>query len=399
MKIGIEVQRLFRRKKHGMEIVALEIIRQLQQFDHTNEYTLFAKQDEDRDCVKARPNFLINTASKAFYPIWEQLFLPKAVNKLKPDLLHCTANTAPLFCKVPMVITIHDVIYLESINFAGSPYQNFGNLYRRFIVPRVAKKAAIILTVSEYEKKVIAERLNMPEEKIRVVYNGVNDQFKPITDKAMLDAFREKYKLPEKFLLHFGNTAPKKNTIGVLNAYKIYRSSVQDPLPLVLTDCAKDFIADLLKQVNAPELMKHIQILDYVPFSSIPCLYNLATVFLYPSHRESFGMPVIEAMACGVPVITSNISALPEIAGGAACLVDSKNADEISAQVIRLLSDKSFYEDRQQKGFINATRFSWKNAADKTLSIYEEMTGTGKEIIPQIILPKAAFVQSINKEA
>ena len=391
MTIGIEVQRLFRRKKHGMEIVALEIIRQLQQLDHTNQYTLFAKEDEDKDCIKATQNFSINRKSKSFYPVWEQWFLPRAISKNIPDLLHCTANTAPLFCNVPLIITIHDVIYLESINFSGSPYQNFGNLYRRFIVPRVAKKAAIILTVSEYEKKVIAKRLNMPEEKIRVVYNGVNDQFKPITDQAVLNDFRKKYMLPAKFLLHFGNTAPKKNTIGVLHAYKIYRSAVKAPLPLVLTDCAQDFIEGLLKQINAPELMQHIQILDYVPFSSIPCLYNLATVFLYPSHRESFGMPVIEAMACGVPVITSNISALPEIAGGAACLVNSKNPGEMADQVERLLSDRDFYKDRQQKGFINATRFSWKNAADKTLSIYQELMKTGsrtKLIVPNAKLSK-----------
>ncbi len=375
MKIGIEVQRLFRRKKHGMEIVALEIIRQLQEVDNTNQYVLFAKDDVDAACIKSTGNFSIDTGSSAAYPVWEQQYLPKAVRKAKPDLLHCTANTAPLFCKTPLIITIHDVIYLESVNFSGSSYQNFGNLYRRFIVPRVAKKAAFVLTVSEYEKKVIMERLNLSEDKVRVVYNGVNSQFKPITDQALLTAFRKEYKLPIKFLLHFGNTAPKKNTIGVLSAFKIYTEQTSQPLPLVLTDCDPAYIADLLKQIHAPELIQDIKILDYVPFSSIPCLYNLATVFLYPSHRESFGMPVIEAMACGVPVITSTTSALPEIAGGAACLVDPANSVEINDQIIKLLSDKFFYKEQQEKGFKNAERFSWKNAADKTVAIYKELLG------------------------
>jgi glycosyltransferase involved in cell wall biosynthesis len=382
MIIGIEVQRIFRKKKHGMEIVALEIIRELQQTDHTNQYVLFAKKDVDENCIVATENFSISQNSGYPYPLWEQMHLPKVIKKIKPDILHCSANTAPLFVNTPLIITIHDVIYMESVNFSGSSYQNFGNLYRRFIVPRVAKKAAIILTVSEYEKEIIAKRLNIPREKIRVVYNGVNELFKPIKDLALLNEFQQKYNLPEKFLLHFGNTAPKKNTIGVLHAYKIYNEneSVTNPLPLVLTDCTTEYITGLLKQIDAPELLKYIQILDYVPFSNIPCLYNLATVFLYPSHRESFGMPLIEAMACGVPVITSTTSALPEIAGEAACLVNSAKPEEICAQIIKLLNDESFYNDRREKGFINAKRFSWKKAAEKTLAIYNEVSENKKLI-------------------
>lgn len=378
MKIGIEVQRLFRRKKHGMEIVALEIIRVLQKTDHTNQYIIFAKDDVDNQCIGESANFSVDKSNNASYPIWEQFQLLKAVNKAKPDILHCTANTAPLFCSVPLIITIHDVIYLESLNFSGSSYQNFGNIYRRYIVPKVAKKASVVLTVSEYEKKVIVDRLKISPEKVSVVYNGVNNQFKPIADKASLEDFRKKYNLPAKFLLHFGNTAPKKNTIGVLEAFKIYRASVVDPLPLVLTDCTSAYVSELLNQVNAPELMNHIQILDYIPFGSIPLLYNLATIFLYPSLRESFGMPLIEAMACGVPVITSNTSALPEIAGGAACLVDPKKPAEIFDQIMLLLSDKKFYNERKEKGYKNATRFSWERAAQQTGAIYNELMTSRK---------------------
>src|SRR5438093_381264 len=189
MKIGIEAQRLFRRKKHGMEIVALEIIRQLQKCDNSNHYILFAKNDVDDQCIKATENFSIKKINASAYPYWEQVCLPKEIKKNRLDILHCTANTAPLFCKTPMVVTIHDLIYLESVNFSGSSYQNFGNLYRRFIVPLIAKKAAIIITVSEYEKKNIAQRLGIPENKIRVVYNGANAQFKYITDKDTLNSF------------------------------------------------------------------------------------------------------------------------------------------------------------------------------------------------------------------
>ena len=357
-----------------MEIVALEILRYLQGLDIHNKYIVFAKKDVDNDCIKSTPNFNINKVhGKAFYPLWEQFYLAKKIKKIKPALLHCTSNTAPLFCKIPLIITIHDVIYMESINFSGSSYQNFGNLYRRFIVARVAKKAAIIITVSEFEKKIIAKKLNISEQKIRVIYNGISNQFKVITDQNILNNFSEEYNLPKRFLLHLGNTAPKKNTIGVLLAYKIYLENVTNPLPLVFTDCSVDYVSDLIKKIDAPEILKYIQILPYVPYSTIHCLYNLATIFLYPSHRESFGLPVIEAMACGLPVITSNTSALPEIAGNAACLIDPAKPIEIYEQILMLLSDEKKYLQLKERGFKNAARFSWKNAAEKTLEIYNEI--------------------------
>ncbi len=373
MIIGIEAQRLFRRKKHGMEVVALEIIRQLQQIDQNNQFILFAKDDEDKNCISPTQNFSIATIPSKPYPIWEQLSLPKFAKKNNVDILHCTANTAPLFYKRPLIITIHDVIYLESFDFSGSPYQNFGNLYRRFIVPRVAKKAAKIITVSEYAKTIIVARLKLPSDKVDVVHNGVNSMFRHITDEAEKNAFRIKYNLPEKFLLHFGNTAPRKNTIGVLKAHQLYTTSVSDPLPLVITSCTADHINGLLKEINATELMKHIHIVDYLSSAELPYLYNVAEVFLYPSLNEGFGMPVIEAMACGTPVITSTTSSLPEVAGNAACLVDPQKPDEIFNAIQRLLTDNDFYISKQRDGFKNALRFSWKNAAEKTLSIYKAL--------------------------
>jgi glycosyltransferase involved in cell wall biosynthesis len=373
MKIAIEVQRLFRRKKHGMEIVALEILRELQKLDKRSLYSVFVKNDVDENCLKESQNLSITKIKGSCFPIWEQFKLTRAVKRSQSEVLHCTSNTAPLFCKIPLIITIHDVIYLETLNFSGSPYQNFGNIYRRLVVPMVAKNAAIILTVSEYEKNVIVKRLKVDANKVRVVYNGVNKQFKVVTDDLRLNDFRVKYKLPNKFLLHFGNTAPKKNTIGVLNAFKLYTESVTESLPLVLTDFRADRLMALLEQIHAPELIKNIIILDYVPFDNIPYLYNLATIFLYPSLRESFGMPLIEAMACGVPVITSDTSALPEIAGGAACLVDPLKPGQIAEQIKLLLSDDKLFQQKRADGFKNALRFNWKSAAKQTVSIYNEV--------------------------
>ncbi len=373
MIIGIEAQRLFRRKKHGMEVVALEIARELQHDTGDRQYVLFVRKDVDEACLPPAANFSVNAFTASSFFTWEQVGLPRRVKKVKPALLHCTANTAPLFGRTPLVVTIHDVIYMESVNFSGSAYQNFGNLYRRFIVPRIARKARVIVTVSEYEKKKIAIRLKLPEDKIRVVYNGINPQFKKIDDGDVLDAFRNKYQLPERFLLHFGNTAPKKNTIGTLKAFSLYCASASAILPLVITDCEPEYIASLLKKIDAPGLMEHIRILDYVPFAEIPLLYNLATVFLYPSHRESFGMPVIEAMACGTPVITSDTSSLPEVSGGAACLVDPEDAAGMATVINNLLTDNELYCTKQEEGYKNAARFSWKQAAAQMIAIYNEL--------------------------
>lgn len=372
MKIAIEAQRLFRKKKHGMEIVALEIIKELQHLNSQDEFFVLAKSDEDEECISATPNFTIQKITSKPYPYWEQISLPKILKKIKPDILHCTANTAPLFYSGKMVITIHDVIYMESVNFSGSSYQNFGNLYRKFIVAKVAKKAKLIITVSEFEKKVIATRLNIPENKIRVIYNAVNPQFREL-DQASLVSFKNRHSLPDNFILHFGNTAPKKNTVGVLKAFSLYRGNNKGDFTLVITDCSKDYIQALLKEMNQQELIKDILILNYISFNEVPLLYNLAKVFLYPSHRESFGMPVIEAMACGTPVITSDTSALPEIAGCAALLIDPKNENEIAEQIKRLVNDPELYNQQRTKGFDNARRFNWADAAKKTMEIYKEL--------------------------
>ena len=155
MIIGIEAQRIFRTKKHGMDMVALELIRNLQRIDQKNEYVIFVKPDEDRQVIKESANFRIVELGGGPYPIWEQIALPRAAKKMGCDILHCTSNTAPVFSRVPLVITLHDIIYLESISLlkkGGTWYQKLGNMYRRWVVPPVVKKAKKVITVSHFEK-------------------------------------------------------------------------------------------------------------------------------------------------------------------------------------------------------------------------------------------------------
>ncbi|MFZ1529710.1 MAG: glycosyltransferase family 1 protein [Ferruginibacter sp.] len=370
--IGIEAQRLFRPKKHGMEVVAFELLRQLQQQPAPFNYQLFVKHDEDR-CITTGDHLTVKELPSKPYPYWEQLLLPKAAKAGNISLLHCSSNTAPLFTKIPLLVTIHDVIFMGAMEFSGSAYQNFGNLYRRFIVPRVAKKAAAIITVSEYAKKEIAAVLKTDPEKIHVVYNGLNPAFKPQTGAESIKVFCSKYKLPENYLLHIGNTAPRKNTAGVLKAYQQYLAAEKDPLPLVISGCERSFVEQLAGDQTNPTILKNIFTPGYVDAAELPLLYQGAAIFICPSFSEGFGMPVAESMACGTPVITSNCTSLPEVAGGAALLVNPTEPGEIFSAIIRLLSNAVLYEALKAKGLENAKRFSWVKAAEQTIDIYKKI--------------------------
>ena len=188
MRIGIEAQRIFRTKKHGMDMVALELINNLKLIDNLNEYFIFVSPGQDI-CLTSENNFNIIELNGGPYPIWEQIALPKAVNKYNCDILHCTSNTAPLLGSTPLIITLHDIIYLENLNlFSGgaTAYQRFGNLYRRMVVPLAAKKSKRVVTVSEFEKKRISEFMGLKENLISI-YNGVGEHFKVISNNKLLN--------------------------------------------------------------------------------------------------------------------------------------------------------------------------------------------------------------------
>src|SRR5215203_719655 len=370
MKIGIEAQRIFRPKKHGMDVVAIELIKNLQEIDEENEYHVFGRTGVN-DIFSKKPNFYIDTFSAFSYADWEQFELVKEAKKQKVDLLHCTANTAPLYLSVPLVVTIHDIIYLEKLDFKGSSYQNLGNLYRRLIVPTVAKKAKVILTVSEFEKQNIVKKLGLPEAKVKVLYNGVGPQFSNHYLTEEVEAFRGKYGLPKQFIMFLGNTAPKKNTETVIKAYVDFCVQHKSPIPLVLLDYKKELVAKVVSELNRSELLPNFVFPGYVPYAEIPLMYNAATLFLYPSLRESFGLPILEAMACGVPVITSITSSMPEVAGDAAELINPFNFKDLSVAIGKLLTNQDLRINYKHKGLHRAKQFTWRRSAEELVGIYK----------------------------
>ncbi len=384
MKIGIEAQRIFRKKKHGMDVVALELIRNLQLIDTENEYVLFIKPDDDYLAIKETANFKIVELTAGFYPFWEQIALPIAAKKAGCQILHCTSNTAPVITSIPTLVTLHDIIYMESsylkiLEGSGTNYQKFGNAYRRMFVPWVIKKSRKIITVSHFEKARIGQFFRMEgDPRLETVYNGVSEHFKPVTDQIELHRVKEEYHLPGHFFFFLGNTDPKKNTKGTLKAFSDFLKQTGSDLHLVMLDYDHYELEKLLDEIGDAELINRIILTGYIVNTDLPAIYCQCEAFLYPSLRESFGIPMLEAMACGAPVITSNTSSMPEVAGDAAILVDPFNSEEITSAMVRVITDKDLKAGLISKGFIQATKFTWKAMARHVLEIYREIGAENK---------------------
>ena len=368
MRIGIEAQRIFRKNKHGMDYVVLQEIIELQKTDLRNEYFVFVAPGPDR-CLKDSHNVHIIEVEGGFYPTWEQILLPKAAHEANVELLHCTSNTAPIRCNIPLILTLHDIIFLEPRDRRNrSVYQNLGWLYRRMVVPRILKKCHRIITVSQFEKKNIISKLGLPERQVAMIYNGYNEWFRPMDDK---DNIFSKY-MPERgYLFFLGNTDPKKNTERTLVAYSKYLERSAVKRKLLMADLDHQYLNDIIERNHIENIRQNIVMPGYIVNCDLPFVYSGAFAFLYTSLRESFGIPLLEAMACGTPVVTSNTSSMPEIAGDKAILVNPESADEICEQLLHLENDKNFYQQQVEVGLQRSKLFSWKYTADQLLALYE----------------------------
>ena len=370
MRIGIEAQRIFRKNKHGMDYVVLEEIKELQKSDARNEYFVFVAPGEDR-CLQDSKNVHIIQIGSNFYPLWEQFSLPRAVNQLNLDMLHCTSNTAPIRCKIPLILTLHDIIFLEPRDKSNkSFYQDMGWRYRRFVVPRILKKCKRIITVSDFEFNNIITKLQIPEEKMVMIYNGYNQWFRPVEDTELI--YQQYIKEPGYFFF-LGNTDPKKNTERTLIAYSKYLEQSDVKRKLLMADLDRGYLEEIINRNDIGNIRDHIVIPGYIKNADLPYIYNNAFAFLYTSLRESFGIPLLEAMACGTPVITSNTSSMPEIGGPEVIMVNPQNVQEITEKMLLLEKDDALYQKQKEIGIIRAQQFSWKYTAEQLLTVYEDV--------------------------
>ncbi|MBP7687361.1 MAG: glycosyltransferase family 4 protein [Thermoflexales bacterium] len=301
---------------------------------------------------------------------WMQTIAPKLLATLRPDFAHFTNSIAPLTSPVPVVLTIHDLsLFLQA---RTQPWRSL--LTVRPIVPLAARRAAAIITLSQYTRQDMIRRLKIDPGKVHVVYGAPAAQFKPIADDGELDRVRRQYGLPNRCVLYVGTLEPRKNIPRLLRAFAQVRRSHPE-VRLVMAGQLGWKHRAIWQEIESLELADAVQWLGYVPAADLPALYTLATAFAFPSIYEGFGLPVIEAMACGTPVLTSQATALAEVAGDAALLIDPLAVEAIAAGLRRLLDDAALRDELRARGLHRAAEFSWERAAWETVKVYGMING------------------------
>ncbi len=376
-KIFIEAQRLFRKHKHGMDVVALELLQRLRKLTPAYSFQVMVKNDED-NCLQNSDSLKVSCLQSVFYPLWEQWLLPRKTRGSKKNLLHCTGNTAPIFSSVPLLVTIHDLIFLEK-NYlfskdGGSLYQRFGNFYRRLIVPLVAKKARHIITVSEYQRNIIINRLKISPAKVSVVYNGVDSRFFNHVESPVLSNTLQKYGIAFPYIFFIGNTEPRKNTRGVIKAFKIFcEQNPELTHRLAIKGLTSRQLSEKIEECGAQKIAHRIHRLGYIDHADLPVIYQGAEVLWFPSFSEGFGLPIIESMASGTPVITSSASVMPEIAGDAALYVDPNVPAQLAAKTKIIFEDPFLKKDMEEMGRKRAAKFTWEQSVNELMKVYDRL--------------------------
>ncbi len=307
--------------------------------------------------------------------LWEQTALPGLVRQRRLDLLHGAVNVTPLLSLCPTVVTIHD------LSFMRTP-QAFPATQRRYLhgmVRRSARHARQVIAVSQATKDDVVALFGVPPQRITVVYNGVDDVFAPASPEQV-EAFRRERGLPERFVLHLGTLEPRKNLARLVEAFAQAGQQLTDcdDLKLVLAGGKGWDYDDIFVTVERLGLQEQVLFPGYVADADLPWFYRAATVFAYPSLLEGFGLPVLEAMACGTPVITSAVSSLPEVAGDAALLVDPASVDALTDALVQMLSDAALAGEMRRRGLLQAGRFSWQRTAAETAAVYRAVLVGGR---------------------
>jgi glycosyltransferase involved in cell wall biosynthesis len=300
----------------------------------------------------------------------------KSIRLAEADLFFGT-NYRGLFGNTfKTVLTVHDM----SHEYFPEAVDDLTMDYLRNELPEAVRKAALILTDSENSKKDIVQFLAVPEQKVKVVYLGVDQRFRPVVDSGIRMAARQRYGLPEQFILFVGTVQPRKNLMGLVRAFASLNATKAHPHTLVIAGGAgwkNEGLRELIRDLGVTE---KVHFTGYIDEADLPVLYSMAEVFALPSLYEGFGLPVIEAMACGVPVLTSSTSCLPEIAGDAAVLVDPQSVEAMAAGLGRLMEDSSLRDSCIAKGYERARQFTWERSARDVLSLFEGLVNENRDI-------------------
>ncbi|MCX7840628.1 MAG: glycosyltransferase family 4 protein, partial [Anaerolineae bacterium] len=302
---------------------------------------------------------------------WEQTVLPILVRHYRLDALHSPHYTMPLVKPCRSIVTFHYLTFFL--------YPQMHLFYKRVffqaMMPLAARRADALIAISHSTRTDLTRILRVPTDKVETIPYGIASHFRPVTDWHALDAFCTRYHLSRPFVLYVGNLEPRKNLPTLVRAFaRIVQMELPHVLVLAGTRGWKD--APLFATIQELGLTSRVWFPGYIPQAELPMLYSAADLFVYPSFYEGFGLPVLEAMACGVPVITSNISSMPEVAGDAAVLVEPNDVDVLADAMRHLLTDSTRRATLAAKGLARAREFSWERTAQATLSVYTRVAQT-----------------------
>jgi glycosyltransferase involved in cell wall biosynthesis len=360
------------RKIHdfGIGTYIRNLLQHLARIDQQTEYVLFCSADDTGIARSLGANFRTVCERAGAYSLREQFSIPFKVKRERPDLFHEPHYVLPLLTPGRTIVTIHDCIHLRFPHYFRG---ELGRAYARASLWTAAHKSDRILTVSEASKRDILRFFRVKPEKIVVIYNAIDERFAVEPDEAHIVRTRERYQLHDQFVLYVGNIKPHKNLERLIEAFHRVRSQGLDHLKLLIIGDEISRLQTLRRAVHRHKLHTHVRFLGFVPLETLAVLYRLASVFVFPSLYEGFGLPPLEAMASGTPVVTSNVSSLPEVVGDAAVLVDPYDPEAIADGMMRALTDDALRAELRARGLERARAFSWDRSVRHIRDIYQEV--------------------------
>ncbi len=296
--------------------------------------------------------------------LWEQTRVAWESRHL--DLLHSFAYALPIVTSIPTIVTVHDLTFIRFPEAFPQSKQR----YLSHITARSCRQATAVIADSRATARDLQQLLQTPGEKIHVIYTGVDERYRPLPAEQV-ETIRRQKGWPRRFILIVGTLEPRKNHLGLIEAYARYRRLAKTPLPLLIGGGKGWHFGQIFQRVQTLNLEDDVHFLGFIPWEDLPWLYNAATLFVYPSRYEGFGLPVAEAMRCGTPVITSDVSSLPEVAGDAALTIPPDDADALAHAMLHVLEENpERLQTLRTLGLKQAARFTWEQTARQTAEVY-----------------------------
>ena len=358
-------------RDYGIGTYVRNLLRHLSRLDAQTEYVLFCREADCSSVEELGPNFRAIAEVAKPYSVSEQLRIPMDLRREKIDLFHAPHYVLPLLTPCKSVVTIHDCIHLRFPQYLPN---RLGLAYAWSSMWVATHRASRVLTVSEASKRDILHYYSIPDHRIDVIYNAIDDRLGEEPSPEDIERVRDRYQLNAPYVLYAGNIKPHKNLERLIEAFHMLR---QDPdlahVKLLIIGDEISKYATLRRAVHRYKLHKYVRFFGFVPDKTLAVLYRLARVFVFPSLYEGFGFPPLEAMASGAPVITSNVSSLPEVVGDAALLIDPLDPVAISDAMRRVLMDSDLRENLRQRGLRRVKEFSWERSVRRVREIYDEV--------------------------